>query len=337
MLKSLKIVFRPPFRVVTFPALLAAAGFIAYLSYSPGTTIRDGRHDHGTNGIWLQHGWLGDDRWFRTYQRDPGKFRSDLKVRELGESLRENGINYLFPHLCPCRPDGTIPEVDPEQTTRFLNHFQDCKILPWIGGVLHKQCFLESAQWRKNFVSSTLLLLESYPGFAGVQINIEPLPSGNPGFLHLLEELTAAVPDEKIVSVAAYPPPTRWHPFPEVHWEEDYFRMVADRCHLIVPMMYDTSLRFSKVYESLMKSWTHEILTWSGETPVLLGLPAYEDADTGYHHPDVENLKHALRGIHAGLTDFDQPPSNYLGVCLYSEWEMNGHKWETYQREFRKK
>lgn len=40
-----------------------------------------------------------------------------------------------------------------------------------------------------------------------------------------------------------------------------------------------------------MVSWTQEILEWSLDTEVLLGLPAYDDEGVSYHYPEVENLK----------------------------------------------
>ena len=52
---------RPPWR--TFLLLLASLA-LAYSLWTPGTDIIDGRHDLRNNGIWLQHGWLGDDTWF---------------------------------------------------------------------------------------------------------------------------------------------------------------------------------------------------------------------------------------------------------------------------------
>jgi hypothetical protein len=327
---------RPPLR--TLLLVLGVLGIIGlvYLIYSPGKTIRDGRHDLGQNGIWLQHGWLGHDNWFDEHGRDRSTIRNDDAIEELASLLNEQRITYLFPHLCPCHSDGRICEVDAVQTERFLNHFPDSKVIPWVGGVLHNQCSPESPGWRRNFVQSSVALLDSHPRLAGLQINIEPLPSGNFDFLLLLDELKAALPPDKILSVAAYPPPTRWHPFPEVHWEESYFREVARRCDLIAPMMYDTAIRFPKLYQSLMRSWTREVLDWSGDTPVLLGLPAYDDADTGYHRPDIENLEASFPAIHAGLLGYKSLPKNYLGVALYSEWEMEGLEWKTYEREFRK-
>jgi len=62
--------------------------------------IRDGRHDLRTNGIWIQHGWLGDDSWFQRNHRDKALFRSDQKVQELADLLGSHGVKYVFPHLC---------------------------------------------------------------------------------------------------------------------------------------------------------------------------------------------------------------------------------------------
>ena len=52
----------------------------------------------------------------------------------------------------------------------------------------------------------------------------------------LLEELRAGLPKGKLLSVAAYPPPTLLHPFKEIHWEESYFREVAQRADQCEPL-----------------------------------------------------------------------------------------------------
>ena len=87
---------------------------------------------------------------------------------------------------------------------------------------------------------------------AGVHINIEPMPSSNPHFLTLLEELSNAIPEGKILSVAAYPPPSLWHPMKEVHWDESYYRQVSSQTDQLAVMMYDTAIHFPKVYQNLM-------------------------------------------------------------------------------------
>ena len=101
-------------------------------------------------------------------------------------------------------------------------------------------------------------------------------------------------------------------------------------------MMYDTALRSGKVYQWLMSRWSLEVVSWTGHSEVLLGLPAYEDAGVGYHHPDVEDLENALLGIHAGLSRLENLPRHYKGVAIYSEWEMTPEKWGVLQGLFLK-
>jgi hypothetical protein len=315
------------------PAVLLALALL-YLGWTPGERIRDGRHDRRENGIWLQHGWLGDDAWFARNQRDKDRFRDSRRLRELSNLLASHGIKYVFPHLCPCAPDGTIAPVDDEQTECFLDRFAGFDVIPWIGGLLGTHCSPESEAWRASFVRSAVGLLERHPRLAGVQVNIEPMPDGDPAFLALLAELRAALPAGKTLSVAAYPPPTRWHPFVEIHWSEAYVRQVCQHVDLLVPMMYDTSIRWGKPYQHLMARWTSEVLTWAGNTKVLCGIPAYGDSGGGHHHPKAENLRNALRGIHAGLRRFPTLPDSYVGVAIYCEWEMNDAKWKVFRTEF---
>jgi len=238
----------------------------AYLVWCQGTTVRDGRHDLRTNGIWSQHGWLGDDVWFKRNGKNKNLFRDDKKIQGFADLLASHGVKYVFPHVCPCNPKGNIAPVDHGQTERFLDHFEHFQVIPWIGGVLGVHCFPESPQWRTNFISSVVDLLQFHPRLAGVQINIEPMPTGNADFLILLDELRQRMPANRIISVAAYPPPTLWHPFSCVHWQEEYFRQVASRVDQMVPMMYDTAIKWPKIYQRLMFSWTLQVLDWSEDT-----------------------------------------------------------------------
>ena len=56
----------------------------------------------------------------------------------------------------------------------------------------------------------------------------------------------------------------------------------------------------------------------------------------GYHSPKVENIEHAVRGIHAGLSEFESLPENYEGVAIYCGWQMTEQKWEAFRIEFEK-
>ncbi|MBX2852157.1 MAG: hypothetical protein KTR15_10465 [Phycisphaeraceae bacterium] len=318
-------------------AIAVALPLLGYALWSPGMQITDGRHDRSANGIWMSHRWLGDDAWFtdnkrehlRDQYRDAGYIEAELSA------LAQRGIVDLFPHLTPTRPSGVLPGRDDAQLARFLDIAEqnNQRVIPWVGGVFELHCHPGSAKWRAAFIQSIITLLDDHPRLAGVQLNIEPWPSGDPDCLLLLEELKQALPEDAVLSVAAYPPPTRWQPSSEVHWDEAYFRGVARRCDHLAVMMYDTSIPFEKPYAALMAKWTRQVIDWSEGTPLLLGLPCYEDTDVGYHHPDVENLSNALHGIHAGL-DQAGPPGHYRGVALYSLWTMDPQEWATLDRSF---
>lgn len=319
---------RPPWRTIVPGCSLLLAVWLNYLLWRPGLDVRDGQHDRGRNGIWLSHGWLGGDDWFirNGKTNELTRFRDPLRIHELGELLRRHHITDVFPHLCPAEPDGRLPSVDAEQVERFLDEFQGFRVLPWIGGPNGSSARLHKAQWRAAFATNVQNLLAAHPRFAGVQINVEPLTSGDTNFLQFLDELRSALPKSKLLSVAAYPPPTWWHPYEDVHWDEKYFREVARRSDQLAVMMYDAAQRVPKSYQSLMADWTQEVLAWSEGKPVLLGVPTYEDADVGYHSPKVENLSNALLGIHRGLSR-QVLPTNYQGVAIYCEWETSDAEW----------
>jgi hypothetical protein len=99
-------------------------------------------------------------------------------------------------------------------------------------------------------------------------------------------------------------------------------------------MMYDTAIWLPKLYTNLMRSWTMDVLDWSGPSQVLLGLPVYDDEGVGYHHRRVENLPNALLGIHAGLRSFEPSPGSYQGVALYCEWEIDQDEWRYFTSHF---
>ena len=133
-------------------------------------------------------------------------------------------------------------------------------------------------------------------------------------------------------SAAAYPPPTGWHRFPEVHWRLIYIRRLARNCDQMAVMMYDTAIPLEKFYIKLMTDWTDQLARAfrSGKCELLLGIPAYDDAGVGYHHTRVENISSALRGISAS-----EIKSNANGIAIYCEWEMDEAKWQTWRKFIR--
>jgi hypothetical protein len=328
---------QPPWRTVVPGVCVLLFVPFCYWIWSPGLDVRDGRHDRGQNGIWISHGWLGDDGWFvkNGKTNELGRYRTSDSIRALAAKCRKNHITDIFPHLCPADVEGQIPSVDAGQVERFLDEFAAFRVLPWIGGANGSSARYRNAKWRQNFIGSVKHLFDVHSRFAGVHLNVEPLTSGDADFLKFLDELKANLPIGKLLSIAAYPPPTCWQPSEDVHWSETYFREVAKRCDQIAVMLYDTSLRVPKFYQRLMAQWTIEVLSWSEGKAVLLGVPTYNDAGVDYHNPRVENLQNALPGIHRGLSP-EPLPKNYQGIALYCDWETDESEWKYLRDHFLK-
>ena len=312
-----------------FIALLIIPGIpvICYFIWQPGSDKP--LPEYPDNAIWLGHGWLGDDSWFSRNQRNKDAFRNGEKISALFKKLSDNKISTVFPHLCPAQMNGKIAAYDSKQVEQFLDHAEkyNIKVIPWIGGVFEESARPDDENWRENFVDSVVELFKKHPRLAGVQINIEPMPDGNTDFLRLLDELRPKM-QGKILSVAAYPPPTKWHPYPDVHWELYYINRIAQRCDQLAVMMYDTAIPLEKFYIKLMRDWTQQLTGAVNKTDceLLLGIPAYEDAGMGYHHPEVENIESALKGISAS-----EHNSRVKGIAIYCEWEMNESKWNVWK------
>lgn len=316
-------------------AVTLALPFLLYASWRPGVRSSEGKFDLGRNGLWLAHGWMADDGWFVAHRRDRNLYETPAARDRLRTTIIDNGITYVFPHLCPASRAGTLPAREPARIEALLDTLPDTKVLPWVGGVYERDCLLDSPAWRARFVAECAELLRQHPRLAGLHLNIEPMPDGTEVFLTLLEELKAAIGETKLLSVAAYPPPTRWHPHPDVHWSEPYYREVDRRCDQLVPMLYDTSLRFEKIYTWLVANWTSEIATWTDHAELLLGVPAYEDAGAGYHDPRVENLENALAGVNAALVDLGPRSSRVVGLALYADWTTSADEWALFRNRFR--
>ena len=319
-------------RIITALAIIFGVLICGYWIWQPGSNAP--LPVYTDNAIWLGHGWLGDDVWFRSNNRDTTLFRDVNRCQVLLQRLHDNGIATVYPHLCPAQLNGRIAPCDNEQVERFLDVAAQhgVKVIPWIGGVFGESARPADKKWRSNFVSSVDELLKKHPRLVGVQVNIEPMPSGNNDFLLLLDELRT-VTSGRILNVAAYPPPTRWHPVSDVHWDLSYIRQVACRCDQLAVMMYDTAIPLEKIYIDLVKRWTKELseTVQSTECRLILGIPAYEDADVGYHHPKVENITSAMKGISSA-----KPERAINGIAIYCEWEMNERKWKEWQRYARR-
>lgn len=319
--------------MLAVPALAAGA----FLLWQPGERVTDGRHDRGNNGVFLGDGWLtaGEDL-LRKPETVPlyQQFHDTHAIEGHLSDLRSRNMLWLFPHLGPCTADGDLPPYanTVTQTFGFISGARGQHVLPWVGGTKGEGVRWQDPKWRQTFCAACAKLVERNNLLEGVLVHVEPWPDGDADGLKLLEELRAALPKDKKLAVAACPPPTVFQRSRDTQWGEPYFRQVAQRCDLMVPMLYGTGLPSRKLYVNLTRQWTKECLAWAAPTPVLLAVPAYDQEQPG-HRPQVESLQNALRGVHAGLGD-GPPPANYQGLALFADFSATPAHWQTWKDEF---
>ncbi len=272
----------------------------------------------------------------------------DRMRQELATAAATNGITRLYPFLGPMdweghpgwRRKGFINRYEPDEVRSFTAAMAelspDLRIIPWTGGTWpHDVLYLDQDRI-DGFVAHTRTLTHKL-GSHGVQLNVEPQPSYTEGYLELLAEVKAAIGPDKVLSIAAYPPPTIHQPAEEVHWTLPFLKDVCLASDELAVMAYDTGIRYRYLYRSLMERWTRELADTlpppeDGGCVWLVGLPAYED-DEPWHHPGVETIDEAIRGVNDAFDD--GAPANFRGVAIYASWTTDAAEWGSYDQLWR--
>ncbi|MCB9746446.1 MAG: hypothetical protein H6740_27965 [Alphaproteobacteria bacterium] len=317
-----------PRRMLWRIGLLAALGGLVWWAWPRGATGSALNHDE--NGLWMRRTWL----------HAAGEKDLPRLVRELDEA----GITRIYPFLGPpdaegwpgWRSEGEIQRVDHARAAAFLREMKalapHVQVVPWTGGVLHRDVFPAELSHRRAFAAQLARLTEA--GADGVQLNVEPMPEQTPGYLELLQDVRAAIGPGKVLSVAAYPPTTELHPFPDVHWSLAFTREVCLQADELAVMAYDTALRSEYAYRSLVTRWTQDLAATlpppeEGGCSFLIGVPAYED-DEGWHRPDIETLETGIQGV---LRAFPEgAPAHFRGLAIYASWTMDAAEWGAWSR-----
>ena len=190
---------------------------------------------------------------------------------------------------------------------------------------------ISEAKVRANIVQETRWLV-NVCGFAGVQIDYEMCEDGDAPFLQLLRETRAALPKDKLLSVAT----PMWLPrgFGDWGWSEDYFVQVAACCDQIVVMGYDSGLFFPRHYVWLMRQQavrvTRAVAQGNAQCRVLIGVPTYKDGGIS-HHLHAETPRMALKGVREGLANERTVSPSFAGVAIFSNDTTTVAEWKIYQ------
>jgi hypothetical protein len=312
--------------VVTAVAQVVCVGTLTLAAEFAGTPRAEARGT-GHDAEWLGHAWV-----------DGRKTMSD--VDRLAEQLIQTGIRDLFVHAGPFSDDGSLdPALRPQ--ARWLiraihTTMPGIRVQAWLGAhPVPGQLDLASPQTRARVLEASGQVLDD--GFDGIHYDFEPLVDGNEDLLSMLRQAHEMTRQRHVVlSVSA----TRSEPWPGVGaalarlglplWSAPYLHQVASSVDQVAIMAYDSGLIDEASYGGYVRRTTQSALR---EVPagveLLIGVPVYDDR-TLYHHPSVETLRAALRGVRLALAT----TTRKVGVALYVDFTVTPDDWTTYRREW---
>ena len=183
-------------------------------------------------------------------------------------------------------------------------------------------------------------------GFDAVQIDVEPVASGDSDFPALLKDIRSSKPADKLLSIAGYfvdlPPAlqSELKPSPKAagtlrSWSADYYRSVAQHTDQVMVMNYDTALRSPEAYRRFT-AWQVSTLRDLIPTGVEIqfGLPSDVPRRTGFFDSRSETLRAGTSGVEDALKEFPACPSAF-GVTIFTEEGMKAEKdWADFSAAF---
>lgn len=276
------------------------------------------------NAVWLGREWLR------------GSMAATDMQQEIGRIAGLN-IRTLFVHAGPFEPDGSIPSYDPGRIRMIKEAAQsvsaEIRVLAWLGGLNAAgggDMDLINQSVRSNACLTAQRLVAE--GFDGVQLNIEPTPSGDEGFIRLLSDVRKALPDGAFLSVAT----NLWGPWwvpNRMLFSDTYLRQVTRLVDQIAVMNYDsyavTGPLFRRISAAQTKAALRAVYDANPTASVLIGVPAYPTEGGLRHWSRVESPTNALAGIDAGLAAVAPGARlRFEGVAMYAGWTAGDNDWE---------
>jgi spore germination protein YaaH len=287
-------------------------------------------YSKGKDAIWIDVVWSA-------------RPQSDEDIRKLVTDIEHRGFRYVYVYVNSLEVGGLPKASTYAHAKEFLQTARETApelvYLGWIGIVNVRdgegKVDLTQPVVRAN-VANYCHELVTQIGFDGVQLDVEPVTSGNQDYLDLLSIVRETIGTHKLLSIAAH----KWRPdlifleaFETSYWSGDYFSQVAAKVDQLAVMGYDTYLNNPMIYRGFMQLQTTQIIhsVAQGNAEVLIGIPTYDEARAN-HDPKTENIDNALRGIIAALNG-DQTVHNQLaGVSVYADWTTDADEWTTYEQ-----
>lgn len=287
--------------------------------------------DRGKHAVWAEHAWV-----------EPG--RSLEEISAFMRRLATHHVRYVFVHVGPLLPDGSLPEGRFERVRDFvrlaradnarLGH--DVDFLGWVGQLRGKIALQDPAVRARAVATGRKLLTISE--LDGIHYDIEPVAEGDEGFLALLSDtremmrvLSGTSSKSKLLSVAL--PETLPEELPRFFFTDTTYRQSANLVDQLVVMTYENSIADPFWYRLLVKYQVIWLTRMVDRTRILIGIPTY-DTPSPTFHPEAENIENGILGTLDGLNAWRTRRSAFEGVALYGFWTTSDAEWATFDRLF---
>lgn len=247
----------------------------------------------------------------------------------------------LYVHTGPLEHDGTLPAKVHPRARWFVDAVHrvmpKVRVQAWLGDVVAPEkrpgLDLEDPAARVRITASSAQVLDL--GFDGIHFDFEPVRSGSPGFLAVLDDVRALTESrQKLLSIAT----PQIDPLPAIHrvgialagqgkyWSQAYFAETARRVDQVAVMSYDTAMPIESLYGGFVARQTALALEVTGDdVDLLMGLPAYWKDAVG-HRGSAETVEAAVRGARLGL-DRNAPGRQSFGLALYVDFTATPEHW----------
>ncbi|HEX4829972.1 MAG TPA: glycoside hydrolase family 18 protein [Trebonia sp.] len=286
----------------------------------------------GGDGLWIGHMWV-DGR------------EAQANVAQLAATVEADGIRDVFVHDGPLNDDGTLPvKLDPRAAwfvATFHKLAPGIRVQAWLGqevgtgtGVLD----LANKATQARIVASVKYALD-VQGFDGVHFDMEPVPSGNWGYVQLLQQVRPVTTQQhKFLSISAdqvepaagmmaVSDAIAGHPH---FWSAGYLHQLAGLVNEVALMDYDTWIPSSPAYAGYTRTETKVALrAMPAGVRLLIGLPAYPPNPPT--HDSGETIPAAITGVRLALGS--GPPAN-VGVALYVDFAATPGDWQAYEEDW---
>lgn len=317
----------------TVLAVLAVAGTaVALRAQYAGDAAAAGR-SRGHDAVWLGHAWVDGRRGAEDLRR--------LRAHVLGTGIRD-----LYVHTGPLEHDGSLDPALYPCASRMIADLHRAlpgvRVQAWLGDVVAhggtRGLDLADPAVRGRVRASAAQVLDA--GFDGVHLDVEPVPSGDAGYLRLLDLVHGLTLGRGVPLSAAVP---QIDPVPHLHevaylpfshpkwWSRGYYAQVARRVDQVAVMAYDTAMPTSSLFGGYVAQQTDLALRGTPRTTdLIIGLPGYHTGNMG-HHAYAETVGVAVRGAEVALARHDRDRRAF-GLALYVDFHSTEGDWAAYRR-----